>query len=141
MFNPSRAEARRLFFDAWRKQRRGLPLTPLESMALDVIFLHPEYQPMLDDPEKYLEQDYLPEFGETNPFLHMSLHLAVNEQLSIDQPPGIRAAYERLLRKTADEHQARHALLECLAETIWQAQRDGSPLNASVYLDCLARRS
>lgn len=140
MFNPSRDEARQLFFDAWRRHREGQPLTPLQSMALDVALMHPEYHALLDAPDQYLDRDYLPEFGETNPFLHMGLHLAVNEQLSIDQPPGIRNAYERLRGKSGDEHQARHALLECLAETIWQAQRSGSPPDATLYLDCVARR-
>ena len=140
MFNPSRAEARRLFFDAWRKQREGLPLTPLESMALGVALLHPEYHGILDQPDKYLERDYLPEFGETNPFLHMGLHLAVNEQLTIDQPPGIRAAYERLRNKKGDEHEALHGMLDCLAETVWRAQRNGTTPDGAFYLDCLARR-
>ena len=139
MFNPSRAEARRLFFDAWRKQREGLPLTPLESMALGVALLHPEYHGILDQPDKYLERDYLPEFGETNPFLHMGLHLAVSEQLTIDQPPGIRAAWRRLRDKTRGEHEALHAILECLAETVWQAQRSGAPVDGQHYLDCIAR--
>ena len=115
-------------------------MTPLESMTLDVALLHPEYHAMFDQPDKYLDRDYPPELGEINPFLHMSLHLAVNEQLSIDQPPGIRAAYERLLRKTGDEHAARHALLECLAETIWQAQRLAATPDPDLYIDCLKRR-
>ena len=140
MYNPSRAEARRLFFDVWRKQRERLPLTPLESMALDVALLHPEYHGILDQPDKYLERDYLPEFGETNPFLHMSMHLAVNEQLSIDQPPGIRAAYERLRSKTGEDHAPMHTMLDCLAETMWQAQRNGTAPDGAFYLDCLARR-
>lgn len=140
MFSPSRDEARRLFFDAWRKHREGLLLTPLDSMARDVALAHPEYHAMLDVPEKYLDRDYAPESGETNPFLHMGLHLAINEQLSIDQPSGIRAAYARLLRKTGDEHAARHQIVDCLAETLWQAQRSGSPPDQAFYLDCLARR-
>ncbi len=140
MFNPSREEARRLFFDAWRKHGKGELLTPLESMALDVEFMHPEYQGLLDNPEQYLERDYQPEFGATNPFLHMGLHLAVNEQLSIDQPAGIRAAYQALCKRMADEHQALHAALDCLAETLWQAQRSGSAPDGVAYLDCLARR-
>ena len=140
MFNPSRDEARQFLFGTWSKYKNGEPLTPLEGMALDVIALHPEYQPILDDAARYAERDYLPEFGETNPFLHLNLHLAVVEQLSIDQPPGIRAAYERLRSKMGDEHAALHTVLECLAETIWQAQRDASAPEGAVYLDCLARR-
>ena len=140
MFNPSRQEARQFFFDAWDKHREGSLLTPLESMALDVALLHPEYHGVLHQPEKYLDKDYLPEFGDTNPFLHMSMHLAIREQLSIDQPPGIRAAFERLRAKTRDEHDASHLVLDCLAETIWRAQRDGGAPDGALYLDCLARR-
>lgn len=140
MFNPSRREARQLFFDAWRKQREGSPLTPLESMALDVALRHPEYHGVLNEPEKYLDKDYLPEFGDTNPFLHMSMHLAISEQLSIDQPPGIRAAYQRLLARTGSEHDALHEVLDCLAEMIWRAQREGGAPDGAFYLECLARR-
>jgi hypothetical protein len=140
MFNPSRDEARRFLFNTWNKHKAGELLTPLENMALETIFLHPEYHSVLDAEGRYLEKDYLPEHAEVNPFLHLSLHLAVAEQISIDQPPGIRAAFERLRSKAGDEHQALHALLECLAETIWQAQRNGTAPDPAVYHDCLTRR-
>jgi len=140
MFNPSRDQARRFLFDTWRKQREGAPLTDLERMALAVMMLHPEYHAQLDAPDQYLERDYLPENGETNPFLHLSLHLAIREQLSIDQPRGISAQYRRLLEKTGSEHDAEHALLECLGEMLWQAQRRRSAPDPAVYLDCLALR-
>jgi hypothetical protein len=139
MFNPSRQEARRFLFNTWNKRKAGELLSPLESMALDAIFLHPEYHFILDDEDRYLEQDYLPEFADVNPFLHLSLHLAVAEQISIDQPPGIRAAFERLRSKTGDEHQALHTVLDCLAETMWQAQRNGTDPDPAVYRECLAR--
>jgi len=137
MFNPSRDEARRFFFDTWAKHRRGEALTGMENLALEIIGLHPEYHALLDAPERHLERDYLPELGDINPFLHLSLHLAVEEQLSIDQPPGIRALYQRLLQKTGAEHDARHAVLECLGETIWQAQRLQSAPDPRAYLECL----
>ncbi|MBA4143335.1 MAG: DUF1841 family protein [Nitrosospira sp.] len=139
MFTPSRDEARQLFFDAWRKFQEREVLTAMENIVLDVIQLHPEYQAMLDDPERYQEKDYLPEMGDVNPFLHMSMHVAIREQLSINQPPGIRARFERLLNKTGDEHAVTHQVMECLAETIWQAQRNQTTLDASVYLECLDR--
>ena len=140
MFSPSRNDARQLFFDAWRKHREGRPLTALEGMALDVLLAHPEYHRVMDDPDTYRYRDYPPELGETNPFLHLSMHLAVAEQLSIDQPPGIRAAYRRLLARNGQPHEALHAVLECLAETIWQAQRAGTGPDGQAYLDCLAQR-
>ncbi|HVI77373.1 MAG TPA: DUF1841 family protein [Candidatus Acidoferrum sp.] len=139
MFNPSRDEARQFFFDTWRKYRKREVLSPMENMALDVILLHPEYQAVLEDPERYQDMDYLPEMGDTNPFLHMGMHIAVNEQLSIDQPPGIRDRFERLLSKTGEEHAAMHQVMECLAEMIWQAQRNTSSLDVSIYFACLDR--
>mgnify|MGYP000474007162 CR=1 FL=1 len=90
LFNPSRDEVRRFFFDSWAKYHQQATLTPLEALALQVMQLHPEYHAVLDAPERYLEQAYFPEMGETNPFLHMSLHLSVLEQLSIDQPAYAR---------------------------------------------------
>jgi hypothetical protein len=137
MFQPSRDQAREMFFTAWRKYRGGEPLSGIETLALPVILAHPEYHAMLSSPERYRDRDYV---DETNPFLHMSLHLALEEQLSIDQPPGISALFGNLVLKTGDRHAALHAALECLAETIWRSQRDGTPPDAAAYLDCLARR-
>ncbi|OIQ80658.1 hypothetical protein GALL_375910 [mine drainage metagenome] len=139
MFNPSRDQVRRFFFEAWRKYRAGEPLTPLERMAVQVVLNHAEYQPVLDAPEKNLEREYFPEMGETNPFLHMSLHLSILEQLSIDQPPGIAAAYQALLNKRGDEHPAQHDLMDCLAETLWRAQRAGSAPDAAAYLAAMQK--
>ncbi|MBI4195729.1 MAG: DUF1841 family protein [Betaproteobacteria bacterium] len=141
MFFPSREEARRFFFDTWAKYRRGEALAGLEANALEVIGLHPEYHALLDQPERHLDRDYSPESGEMNPFLHLSLHLAIEEQLSIDQPHGICAQYRRLLEKTGSEHDAKHLVLECLGETIWQAQRYGMPPDEKIYLECLERQS
>ena len=137
MFNPSRDEARRFFFDTWAKHRRGEALSSMENLALEIIGLHPEYHALLDAPERHLGRDYAPELGDINPFLHLSLHLAVEEQLSIDQPAGIRALYQRLLEKTASAHDAKHAVLECLGETIWQAQRLQATPDPRLYLECL----
>ena len=140
MFTPSRDEARRFLTDAWAKARAGAPLSGLEHIATDLIALHPEYHAMLEEPEKYASRDFSPEAGAINPFLHLSLHLAVAEQLAIDQPPGIRAQFERLRLAKGDEHAALHAVLECLGEVLWQAQRMNAPPDAALYLDCLARR-
>jgi hypothetical protein len=141
MFAPSRDEARRFFFDTWARYRRGEALSGLETVALEVIGAHPEYHSLLDQPERHLDRDFLPESGEVNPFLHLALHLAVEEQLAIDQPRGVRAHYERLLQTTGAEHDAKHLLLECLGEMIWQSQRHGTPPDPKIYLDCLERQS
>lgn len=126
-----------MFFDTWRKYRAGEPLSGIETLALDVVLRHPEYHGILDQPDKYLDRDYTPEQGETNPFLHMSLHLAVAEQLSIDQPGGLKQRYEALRGKTGDAHAAQHEVLDCLAEMIWQAQRSQAAPDAALYLACL----
>jgi hypothetical protein len=137
MFNPSREQVREMFFGTWRKYRAGQPLAGIESLALGVILLHPEYHELLSAPERYREKDYT---DESNPFLHMSLHLAFEEQLSIDQPPGIQALFNDLLLKKQNRHEALHEALECLAETIWRAQRDGTPPDAATYLGCMEKR-
>jgi hypothetical protein len=140
MFNPTRGEARDFLFELWEKHRADAPLTPLENVALAVILEHPEYQAMLSDPDRYRAREWKPEGGETNPFLHMMMHLAIEEQASIDQPPGIRAALEALARRRDSPHEARHDVMDCLAEMIWQAQRNGAPFDNAAYLDCLARK-
>ena len=141
MFNPSRDEARRFLIDAWAKFRAQAPLSGLEQVAAGLIALHPEYHATLEDPDRHADRDYAPETGDVNPFLHLSLHLAVAEQLAIDQPPGIRAHFERIRAARGDEHQALHGVLECLGEVVWHAQRHRAPPDAQVYLDCLARQT
>jgi len=140
LFNPSRDEVREFFFALWAKSRAGEALTPLESMALAVAMQHPEYHEVLASPGRNRDRDWRPEGGETNPFLHLSLHLAIDEQVSIDQPPGIREAVRRLAASHDSEHAARHAVMECLAEMLWQAQRNAAGFDNAAYLDCLARK-
>jgi hypothetical protein len=140
MFTPSRDDARRFLVGAWTKYRAGAPLSSLESMAAGIVALHPEYHTIVEDPDRHLDRDYRPEQGDINPFLHLSLHLAVAEQLGIDQPHGIRAHFERLKLAKGDEHAALHAVLDCLGEVLWHAQRRGTPPDAAIYLACLERQ-
>lgn len=139
MFAPTRDEARQFLIDSWRRHRAGEPLSGLAQTAAQLIAMHPEYHAMLEAPDRHIGRDFLPEHGDVNPFLHLSLHLAVAEQLAIDQPPGIRAEFERIAAARGDPHAAAHAVLECLGEVIWQAQRSGSAPDGALYLDCLAR--
>ncbi|WP_144159066.1 DUF1841 family protein [Paraburkholderia sp. BCC1885] len=141
MFNPSRDEVRSFFTETWRKQHEGTILTPLEAIAADWIVEHPEYHGELANTEAASAQDYSPERGQTNPFLHLSMHLAISEQLSIDQPPGIRAAHERLAARLGSPHDAQHAIMECLGETLWEAQRTGTPPDTDAYLQRIERRA
>jgi hypothetical protein len=140
MFNPSRDQVRQFFFDAWAKFRAGRPLTDLEAMAAEHIGRHPEYHPVLDQPDRYRDRDWPPELGETNPFLHLSMHLSIGEQLSIDQPPGLKARYLALAERLGDEHAAQHAVMDCLAEMVWRAQRDNLPPDGAAYLLCIEKK-
>jgi hypothetical protein len=140
LYNPSRDQARQFLFDAWAKFKQNSPLTDLEKIAVEVMQMHPEYHVVLESPERYMTQQYFPEMGETNPFLHLSLHLSIIEQVSINQPIGISKVYATLCDKHNDKHLAQHDLLECLAETIWQAQRNNSPLDSAHYLNLLNQK-
>jgi hypothetical protein len=139
MFNPSREQVRTLFFEAWRKYCGGEPLAGVEALALEAILLHPEYHRILEAPERYRDREYFPELGETNPFLHLSLHVALEEQLAIDQPAGVRERFARIALKAADRHAALHAAIDCVAEMVWRAQKVGTAPDAAAYLDCLEK--
>ncbi len=140
MFNPSREDARRFFFETWRKYRAQAPLEGLEKTALEVLLLHPEYHGLLESEERNMDRDFLPEDGQLNPFLHLSLHLALAEQISIDQPRGIRGLHAQLLGREHSQHDALHRLLECLGEIVWQAQRNHAAPDEEAYLDCIRRK-
>lgn len=141
MFQPSRDQARQFLFDAWAKFNANASLTDLEKIAVEVISMHPEYHAILNQPERFIDQQYFPEHGQTNPFLHLNLHLSVIEQININQPIGIRASYEKLLARLQEPHDAQHILLECLAETIWHAQRNQEPLNSAHYLNLINEKT
>ena len=141
LFNPSRDEVREFFFNAWSQFKAQKSLTDLEKIALGIINMHPEYHAILDAPEQYKSQQYFPELGETNPFLHMSLHLSILEQISINQPTGITDIYQRLKLKHLHEHDAQHTILECLGEAIWQAQRNNTALDANFYVQLLQQKA
>ncbi len=135
----TRAELRKGFAEAWRKERSRSPLTPLEGMIAAVIALHPEYQVLIEDTEAAVAFESNPSSPAQNPFLHMGLHLAVREQLSIDRPPGIVQLARALESRLGDVHRAEHVLMEALAETLWESQRSGQAPDEEHYL-MLARR-
>ena len=141
LYNPSRDQARQFLFDAWAKFKQQTNHSDLEKFAIEVIQLHPEYHVILDSPAQYMNHQYFPEMGETNPFLHLSLHLSVIEQININQPIGITQVYDKLRQQYNDSHLAQHDVLECLAETIWQAQRNSQPLDSETYLNLLKQKS
>ena len=140
MFDPSREQARQFFVDAWRKHKSREILTQMEVIGADLVAHHPEYHSLLEATDS-VQKDFSPEDGQVNPFLHLSLHLAIEEQLSINQPPGIREAFEQCQARHGDRHAALHDVLEALGETIWRAQRDKAPLDGLAYVEAVRKRA
>ena len=141
MFSPSQNDVRRFFCEAHRKQRDGLPLTPIEALAADWTAEHPEYHDALGDVGAALAAVYEVEAGRSNPFLHLSMHLSISEQITIDQPTGIKQAFELLRHRLGSAHAAQHQVMECLGEMIWASQKSGLPPDGERYLECVRRRA
>jgi hypothetical protein len=141
MFNPSQEEVRRFFCNVFAKSRKGEPLEALEIIASRWIDEHPEYHADLEDADAAVTRVYDGKDGRENPFLHLSMHLSISEQLAIDQPSGIRQAHDLLSRKLGSAHEAAHEVMECLGEMIWASQRSGLPPDGERYLECVRRRA
>jgi len=137
IFGQDRHELRKMYANAWRKHMDDTLMSPLEAQIAAVVEQHPEYHAAVTSDD--LDQDYTPEGGKSNPFLHMGLHLSIREQVATNRPPGIAAIYAKIVAKAGDPHTAEHQMIECLAETLWEAQsRNGAP-NEAEYLDQLRR--
>lgn len=132
VFEPNRDKMRQYFLTVWQKHQLKQALEPLEEIILDVILAHPEYHSQLQ--ETFINKDYLPEMGETNPFLHLGLHIALYEQLSTNRPQGICSLYTELRPLYPDPHQLEHQIIDCLAESLWLAQRNNSAPDEQAYL-------
>jgi hypothetical protein len=141
MFSNERDDLRQAYLTAWRKALANETLEPLERQIVDVVRQHPEYHPLLEQGEDALSREWRPDDGETNPFLHMGLHIALHEQLSVDRPTGIRRLYQAMVEAClGDVHAAEHRMLECFAEELWKAQRQGREFRDKPYLKCIKRR-
>ena len=136
MFGSDRNEMRKMFYSAWANYNNKALLQPLEQVIVNIIQLHPEYHVLLAD-EASLDKEFTPDMGETNPFLHMSMHIAIQEQLSTARPACIQDIYQQLCTKHGDNHKAEHDIMECIGQMIWQAQRDNSAPNEQAYIECL----
>jgi Domain of unknown function (DUF1841) len=141
MFQPSQNDVRRFFCGTRAKQRAGLPLDAMEAIAARWIAEHPEYEADLADEAAALAAVYTVEDGRTNPFLHLSMHLTIEEQCSIDQPSGIRQAVELLAARRNSLHAAHHEVMECLGDMIWASQKNGQPPDGQAYLENVRRRA
>ena len=135
IFGQDRAELRRMYADAWRKHSDRSPLSPLEAQIADVVAMHPEYHAEVAG--ENIDKDYTPDGGQTNPFLHMGLHLGIREQVATDRPAGIRQVFETLASRAGDAHDAEHQMIECLAETLWEAQSQNTAPDEQKYLQRL----
>ena len=140
MFGQDREQLRRFFATSWQKRLDGESLQPLEQLVAQIVEQHPEYHAYLDG-EEQLQRDFTPEQGETNPWLHMGMHISLGEQLGADRPGGIRTLYQQISRKFGDTHAAEHAMMECLALILWEAQRGNRQPDEAAYLECLKKLS
>ncbi|MEN8711197.1 MAG: DUF1841 family protein [Arenicellales bacterium] len=139
LYGNDRGSLRQVFFTTWDKYKQSQPLQGIEPLLIDIILLHPEYHPILDDVDAHLDRDYPPEHGTENPFLHLSLHMTIEEQLSMDNPTGI-VQHFNTLQQSHDRHDALHILLECLAEAVWKAQRHETADLEKEYLACVTEQ-
>jgi hypothetical protein len=141
MFNPSQQDVRRFFTGVHAKQRAGQPMDALETLAGQWLLEHPEYAGDLGDADAALMRTYDGSDGRANPFLHLSMHLSISEQCSIDQPRGIRQAVELLAARRGSLHDAHHEAMECLGQMLWESQRGGRPPDGDAYVACVQRRA
>jgi hypothetical protein len=141
VFQPSQNDVRRFFCAAYNRSRAGLPLDPMQALAAKWIDQHPEYHTDLADEAAALQAVYTVEDGRTNPFLHLSMHLTIEEQIAIDQPQGIRQAVDLLAARRNSLHAAHHEVMECLGEMVWASQRSGLPPDGQAYLEDVRRRA
>lgn len=135
-----RDSSRKFFLEVWKKYKKQAPLEALEQLVLEVILQHPEYHEILNRGEQEIAiMDFLPEQGMSNPFLHMGMHIAIQEQRNTDRPAGIVILYQQLLFKYASVHDLEHSMMECLGETLWQAQRNNTLPDEAQYLERVKR--
>jgi hypothetical protein len=134
----SRDEVRQMYLAVWHKLQQKMPLEPMEALIADVIEIHPEYHNLLETGDDIRQQEFTPEQGQTNPFLHMGMHIALREQAAADRPPGVKAIHQNLLTQKG-QHKAEHDMMECLGQSLWSAQRNNQLPDEAAYLDCLKK--
>jgi hypothetical protein len=141
LMQPSQADVRRFFCSVYAKSKAGQALEAIEIIASQWIDEHPEYHADFADVDAALLRMYDVEAGKTNPFLHLSMHLSISEQCSIDQPRGIRQAVELLTARRHSLHDAHHEAMECLGQMVWESQRAGRPPDGEAYIACVQRHA
>ena len=139
MFGQDRTELRQMFFTAWKKHQNKQLMEPLEAVVAKIIELHPEYHALFENGTAELDKDYTPEMGQTNPFLHMAMHISIQEQLSTKRPSGIEQLHQSMLKKNKDPHETEHLMMECLGKMLWEAQSQNRAPDEADYLSCLKK--
>lgn len=139
MFGNDRTQLRQYFFTAWKKKINAQPLSALEEIIAHVIEIHPEYHHHLSDPDNSLDKEWSPEQGESNPFLHMAMHISIHEQLGADRPTGILNLYQQLLTKYQLDHEVEHKMIDCLGFVMWQSQATGKEPDLNQYQECIRK--
>ena len=133
MLSQDRKKQREYLANSWQKYTSNKPLEPLEIQLVSIIEIHPEYHDLIGN----IDSEYFPEQGEVNPFLHISLHLALRDQLSINQPKGVKEAHQKLMNHYKDPHVVEHLMMECITKMIYLSQKNNTPINQEVYLNCI----
>jgi len=137
MFGQDRTELRQMFFTSWKKHQNKQLMEPLEAVVAKIIELHPEYHALFENEASELDKDYTPEMGQTNPFLHMAMHISIQEQLSTKRPAGIDQLHQSILSNNKDPHETEHLMMECLGKMLWEAQSQNKTPDENDYLNCL----
>jgi Domain of unknown function (DUF1841) len=141
MLQQNRSDYREVFFSVWKKIENQQSISDaMETIIAQIIKQHPEYHNTLSNYDKFIEKDYLPEMGDSNPFMHMSMHIAITEQLMTDQPQGIKSIYHKLCTRLADTHEVEHLIMECLGNMIWKSQKNKNMPDMNEYLECVKNK-
>ena len=133
MFFQDRKKQREFLANSWKKYTSNIPLEPLEEQLVSIIEIHPEYQDLITN----IDSEYFPEQGEINPFLHINLHLALKDQLSLNEPNGVREVHQKLIYHFKDQHMVEHLMMECIAEMIYLSQKNNTAMDQESYLNCI----
>ena len=133
MFSQDRKKQREFLAKSWQKYTNNLPLEPLEKQLVSIIEIHPEYHDLIGN----IKSEYLPEQGNVNPFLHINLHLALRDQLSLNQPKGVKEVYQKLIKNYKDSHEVEHLMMECIAEMIYVSQKNNTTMDQISYINCI----
>ena len=139
LFGQDRNQLRRFYFQSWDKFKKQLPMEPMESIIASFIKQHPEYHDFFDNIEQNQDRDFSPEMGQTNPFLHLGMHISIQEQISTQRPAEIVHLYQSLCSRTGDPHEAEHLIMDCLGEMLFNAQKNQQAPDENAYLECLRK--